>query len=182
MPVETNNFRIQVFMFQIRRWGGVTMRQESSAQDLRDTHEARFISSFLRFYEARSVTVRAIFWGVLVVFVGFWLDSLVGLIPLSRLTERIAGNVIEGVFFTVLIWAFINARQKRRQRRLKEMTYLNHHIRNSLTVIEFAEGQATQPPQHAEMVKKASRRIRRCIERISENENCEIDEEFPEEP
>jgi hypothetical protein len=39
-----------------------------------------------------------------------------------------------------------------------------------------------RPPQHAEMIKKASRRIRRCIERISENENWEIDEEFPEEP
>jgi hypothetical protein len=33
-----------------------------------------------------------------------------------------------------------------------------------------------------EMVKKASTRIRRCVERISREEDCEINEKHPQEP
>ena len=49
-------------------------------------------------------------------------------------------------------------------------------------VIEFAESHDIEEAQHSKMVKNASRRIRRCIEKISNEENCEINNESPENP
>lgn len=53
------------------------------------------------------------------------------------------------------------------------MGYLNHHIRNSLTVIEMAEGHVAEAAERLKMVSNASTRIRRCIEKISREEDCD---------
>ena len=73
----------------------------------------------------------------------------------------------------------LSARDRRLRQRFKEVGYLNHHIRNSLAVIEMAEGYISEADQRLEMVKKASLRIRRCVEKISREEDCEINEQSP---
>ena len=52
--------------------------------------------------------------------------------------------------------------------------YLNHHIRNALTIIEMVEGYVDETGRRLEMVKIASTRIRRCVGKISREEHCEI--------
>ncbi len=136
----------------------------------------------LKHYERRSITSKALFWGSLVGIVGFCLDYVFKLLRLPWLRERAFENLFEAAIFTFLVWALLKAREKQLQRRFKEVGYLNHHIRNSLTIIELAEGSITEPVRHSEMVKGASSRIRRCVERISRDEDCEINEKSPQEP
>jgi hypothetical protein len=140
------------------------------------------MNGVLAHYERRSIVAKAIAWGVLVVVVGLSLDYLVRMVRLPWLQERIVENTIEGVLFTLLVWVVLKAREEHLRRRFKEVGYLNHHIRNSLTVIEMAEGYVHEPGQRLEMVKNASSRIRRCIEKVSRNEDCEIDHHLPHEP
>ena len=140
------------------------------------------VNGILGHYERRSIAGKALFWGLLVGIVGFCLDYVFKLLRLPWLTERAFENLFEATIFTFLVWALLKARQKHVQRRFKEVGYLNHHIRNSLSIIEMAERTVSEPVQHSEMVKGASMRIRRCVERISRDEDCEINEKSPQEP
>jgi hypothetical protein len=140
------------------------------------------LGRFLEHYERRSIVGKAILWGALVILVGLLLDYFVGLLGLPRLEERIVENTIEGVLFIALVYSVLHERDRRLRRRFKEVGYLNHHIRNSLTVIEMAEGYVGEADQRLEMVKQASKRIRSCIEKISREEDCEISKQTPHEP
>jgi hypothetical protein len=144
--------------------------------------EIKPVNRLLRRYEQRSVVVRAVMWGVLIGFIGFLLDYSIGRLHWSWLTERILENTFEGALFTLLIWAFLKAREKGLQRRFKQVGYLNHHVRNSLTVIEMAGGYVPEASRRLEMIKSASTRIRRCIEKVSREEDCEINPQAPQEP
>jgi hypothetical protein len=46
----------------------------------------------------------------------------------------------------------------------------------------MAEGYVAEANQRLDMVKQASSRIRQCIEKISQQEDCEISERSPQEP
>ncbi len=140
------------------------------------------MDTLLRHYERRNVIAKAVIWGVLVTLVGLLLDDAVRQLRWPRLSESLLENAIEGAFFAVLVWVVLSARDRRLRQRFKEVGYLNHHIRNSLAVIEMAEGYVGEADQRLEMVKQASKRIRRCIEKISREEDCEISRQTPHEP
>lgn len=140
------------------------------------------MNRLLKGYEKLSILARAALWGLLISLIGFLLDYSIGQLHWSWITERVVENMFEGALFTLLIWAFLNAWEKSVRRRTKQVGYLNHHVRNSLTVIELAEGHVTQPSERLEMVKQASTRIRRCVEKVSQEEDCEINPQSPQEP
>ena len=148
--------------------------------------EKRSTNLLPKHFEKRSVAARAIMWGVLVTALAMSLDSAVRVFHWPWLGERFVENTFEGVLFALFMWAFLDARQKRLRQRLRqranELGYLNHHIRNSLTTIEMADGYITEAGRRSEMIINASRRIRLCVERISREENCEINERSPERP
>jgi hypothetical protein len=132
-----------------------------------------------RHHENRREIGKALMWGILITSVGLFLDYVVRQLRWPWLSERFLENIIEGVVFTLIIWA---VREKRLQRRFKELGYLNHHVRNSLTVIEMAEGYVAEVDERLHMVNAASKRIRRCVDRISREEDCEINQQSPQEP
>ena len=135
-------------------------------------------SIFLKHYDRRRLTEKAVFWGLLVVFIGVPVDYLAWSFHWSFIPEHIAVNVIQGALFSVLVWFFFKARL---QRRFKEVGYLNHHIRNSLATISMAEV-IPESNQRLQMVTQATTRIQRCVEKISRDEDCEINQQFPQEP
>ena len=139
-------------------------------------------SPLSRHHENRSVIGKAVMGGILIAFVGLFLDYVVRQLQWPWLSERFLENIIEGAVFTLIIWAVLDDREKRLQRRFKELGYLNHHIRNSLTVIEMAEGYVAEADERLHMVNAASKRIRRCVDRISREEDCEINQQSPQEP
>jgi len=150
--------------------------------DARPPQTLSLLSRLVEHYERRGIVTKAITWGVLVGIVGLSLDYLTSVLAVTWLHQRLIENTIEGALFAMLVWIVLNARERRLQQRFKEVGYLNHHIRNSLTVIEMAEGYVAEADQRLDMVKKASTRIKRCIEKISRAEDVEISEQSPHEP
>lgn len=140
------------------------------------------MNTALTHYERRSVIAKAMIWGLLVGLIGMSIDDAIRGLRWPWFRERLFANILEGTLFTVLVWVVLSARDRRLRQRFKEVGYLNHHIRNSLAVIEMAEGYISEADQRLEMVKKASLRIRRCVEKISREEDCEINEQSPQEP
>jgi len=133
-------------------------------------------------YDKRGLVGKSVFWAVLVVAVSTALDYGVGYLQWPWLKEHLVVNIVQGALLGIAVWAFLKARDQRLQRRFKELGYLNHHVRNSLVTISFAEGYIPEAGQRLEMITEATRRIRRCIEKISREEDCEIDEQSPNEP
>lgn len=126
-------------------------------------------------------------WVVVVFVVGLGLDllchHLMGkVLGAQWIHERLLQNIIEALVVGVFMFTLIDAKEKRIQRRFKELGYLNHHIRNALTIIEMAESNVTEAEKRLDMIKDASNRIRRCIEKISRQEDTEINEKEPQKP
>jgi len=98
------------------------------------------MDALLRHYERRNIVAKAVMWGLLVALVGLSLDYEVSQLRWPWPHERMLKNMIEGVFVALLVWVVLSAREKRLHQRFKELGYFNYHIRNSLAVIEMAEG------------------------------------------
>jgi hypothetical protein len=146
----------------------------------RDHEQERRPTNFLlKHFERRSVVAIAVMCALLVSVVGMLLGYSVTLFHLPWLNERVVENIIEGVWFGLLMWAFLKAREKRLRQRANEVGYLNHHIRNSL---QMADGYVTEAGQRSELITHASTRIRLCVEKISREGDCEINDNSPEQP
>src|SRR5690348_4760393 len=81
--------------------------------------ERRSVNLLLKHYE-RSVAGIAIIGALLISAVGMLLDYSVTLFHWPWLKESAIENTIEGAWFGLLIWAFLNARNKHLQQRLNE--------------------------------------------------------------
>jgi hypothetical protein len=93
--------------------------------------------------------------------------------------ERLACNALEAVVLGSIASRLSRLREERVLRRQREMGYLNHHVRNSLAVIEMAAKQLVDIEHRATTVRRASRRICRVLEQLSRNEDVSIDERTP---
>ena len=133
---------------------------------------------FLIHFERRRLAEKAVIWGAVVAIFGIAVDYGTWRFHWPWLREHVVVNVIQGSLFALFAWLFFKARL---QRRFKEVGYLNHHIRNSLATINLAEV-IPESDERMQMVAQATIRIQRCVEKITREEDCEIDERFPSEP
>ena len=132
------------------------------------------MSKLIGVYERRSKLTKAAAWGALLVGLSFALDVGFHSIHWSWYLEKLVKDLVEGVLFGVLVWAFLNAREKAIQRRFHEIGYLNHHVRNALMVIvAYAE---------TDIVKDSCQRIQTCIEKLSREEDCQVNAKNPRQP
>lgn len=132
-------------------------------------------------YERRGIVARAVTVGVVVSIAGFLLDALLHHLSLTWLRERLVGNVIEGIVLTGVVAVVIRTGDQRVHRRFVEIGYLNHHIRNSLTIIQFSEQVSEREKRYA-MIHEACTRIQRSLEKVSRHEDCCIDDNNPQQP
>jgi hypothetical protein len=126
-----------------------------------------------------SESARTITFGIVVFVVVFGIDVLGRFLGLSWYWERLACNALEAVILTLIASHLLRLREERILRREREIGYLNHHIRNSLALIEMAEQQVKDMEQRGSVVHRASRRICRVLEQLSRNEDVSIDTEIP---
>jgi hypothetical protein len=154
----------------------------SISQSRGHEQEKRSIHLLPKRSEGQSVAYRAAIWGLLVTAISISLHYGTTLLRWAWVSECLVESTIEGASFALLMWMILDAQEKRLRHRFKELGYLNHHIRNSLTTIQMADGYVTEAGQRSEMIADASRRIRLCVEKISREEDCEIDENSPEQP
>jgi len=79
----------------------------------------------LRHDESQRVVIgKAVMWGTAITFVGLSLDYVVRQLHWRWLSERFLENIIEGAVFTLIIWAALNAREERLQRRSSAQLHL----------------------------------------------------------
>jgi hypothetical protein len=81
---------------------------------------------------------RGLLVGFLAGLLGLVLDVAAHAFGYPWLYERLFENSIEGFFIGVIVFWLSLLREKRRQRRMREIGYLNHHIRNAMQAIELA--------------------------------------------
>jgi hypothetical protein len=143
----------------------------------------RILEPFIKRYESWPVLGKTMLWVMVVFVTGLLLDLLChSAIGWPWMHERLLENAIEALIVGLFVFTLIDAKEKRIQRRFKELGYLNHHIRNALTIIDMAESNVAEAEKRIEMIKDASSRIRRCVERISRQQDLEINEQEPQKP
>ena len=145
---------------------------------VRAIERSRIIAWFLTFTE-RQLT-RTIVYGLAVFVIIYGIDLAARhFTNWNWYWERLACNALEAVVLSSIASRLSRLREERVLRRQREMGYLNHHVRNSLAVIEVAAKQLSDIELRATTVRRASRRICKVLEQLSRNEDVSIDERTP---
>jgi ABC-type multidrug transport system fused ATPase/permease subunit len=126
----------------------------------------------------RSRLTRAIVYFLTALPIILAIDLLCDVFPLSGwIWERLAGNVVEAVLLAIIGTYISQLREERLIRRNRQVQYLNHHVRNALSVIQAVE--LAVKDEQADALLRASHRIRTVLEQLSRDEELSIDDRKP---
>lgn len=92
---------------------------------------------------------------------------------LGWMAEMSAENVVTGLVVGGVAYLYLEEKRRRTERRLEEIAYLNHHIRNALTAIQFAP-YAENDAQRLQIIRDASTRIEGAVRNITEREHVSL--------
>jgi len=118
---------------------------------------------------------RALLVGILAALVGVALDEAAHLSGYVWFSERLLENGVEGLVIGFLVFWLSRLREKRMERRMREIGFLNHHIRNAMQAIKLAATGIADPKQR-EAVDLSVRRVVETLSRIN-RESDELDVE-----
>jgi hypothetical protein len=127
-----------------------------------------------------SKPARTIVYSVTALVVVFGIDLIGHLLGWSWYWERLVCNVLEAVILGLIATHLIHLQEERLLRREREIGYLNHHVRNSLALIEIAVHQLVDEEKRYHLVHQGSSRICTVLEQLSRNEDINIDAQIPE--
>lgn len=88
---------------------------------------------------------RAIILGSLAMGISLFLDEMCHFMGLAWHWERVVEDGLQGLGVGLIVWCLARLHDKRVARRMKEIGFLNHHIRNSLQAIELAAVRVNDP-------------------------------------
>jgi hypothetical protein len=108
---------------------------------------------------------RAVLIGILAALVGVALDEAAHLSGYVWFSERLLENAVEGLVVGFLVFWLSRLREKRMERRMREIGFLNHHIRNAMQTIEFAATDIADA-QRREAVDLSIRRVVETLSKI----------------
>ena len=120
---------------------------------------------------------RAVVVGILAALLGLILDEAARLFGYPWFYERFLENAVEGLFIGVIVFWLSILREGRMQRRMREIAYLNHHIRNAMQTIELVSVGIADAQQRMELINVSVRRVTKTLSRIS-RETDELNLEF----
>ena len=112
----------------------------------------------------------------------FALLMIVGSIALAFLLHRegvrwyvefLVDDALTGILGGVLVFLYMEERRRRAVRRVEELAYLNHHIRNALTAISLAP-YAKNDDKRLQMIQDASSRIEGAIRKMSQQDHVSL--------
>jgi hypothetical protein len=133
-------------------------------------------------YDRSPLVMKAVIFALITLTVGLCLDDLMHLMGLSWLWERLIENLLEAVVIFLVSYSILKSREMRVKKRFQEVGYLNHHIRNALSVIELASTLAGEAEEKLALIGQQSKRIQRCLEKISREEDISKYTDHPLEP
>jgi hypothetical protein len=131
----------------------------------RKNHLDAWKDSWIDHYFDLSLWSRAILIGVLAALLGFGLDLAAHALRNPWLLERILENTVEGFAIGSVVYWLSRLREKRMDRRMREIGFLNHHIRNAMQTIELA---ATGIQDAAERMNIINVSVRRVVKTLSQ--------------
>jgi hypothetical protein len=137
-----------------------------------------FVFPQLSFIE-RSRSIRATLYGLTAFVVIFVPDLIWHFGGWNWSWARLACDALEASLLALIASHLSRLREERLLRRQREMGYLNHHIRNSLSVLQMAEQQLNNTELRASAVRQATHRICTVLEQLTRNEDVSIDANNP---
>jgi hypothetical protein len=119
---------------------------------------------------------RAFLIGILAALLGFALDEVAHLLGYPWHVERLLENAVEGVVIGAVVFRLSRSREKRMERRMKEIGFLNHHIRNAMQTIKLAAIEIADSQERIAAIDLSVRRVVETLSRIN-RETDELDVE-----
>ena len=124
---------------------------------------------------------RAILVGLVVAVLGIAMDEAARAFEYSWFFERVLENLVEGLVIGLVVYWMSCLREKRIERRMREIGFLNHHIRNAMQTITLAATETADPQQRAAMIDMSISRVVETLARIN-RESDELNLESPAHP
>lgn len=103
------------------------------------------------------------------------LDVTLHLEGVSWVREITVENVLTGLLAGALAFMYLEQRRTTSERRLEEIAYLNHHIRNALTAIKLARF-AGDDSMRLQIIADASDRIEGTLRRFTQEEHVRLED------
>ncbi|HEX2328450.1 MAG TPA: hypothetical protein VHN74_06990 [Candidatus Angelobacter sp.] len=110
---------------------------------------------------------RGLWIGVLTAAVGFALDIILHACSESWLIDRIGKNVLEGIAIGFVAFKLSCLRDKRIRHRMKEIEFMNHHIRNAMHTIRLATTEIVDPHVRLSLIDSSLQRVVTTLSRIT---------------
>jgi hypothetical protein len=112
---------------------------------------------------------RAVLLGILAGLLGFVLDEISHAFGYPWFYERLLENLIEGLVIGYVVYWLSNLRDRRLKRRVTEVGYMNHHIRNAMQAIELAVTNIADARQRLAVVQEAVARVTDTLAKITDD-------------
>jgi hypothetical protein len=110
---------------------------------------------------------RAVLVGLVTAGLGVAMDEAARAFEYPWFFERVLENVFEGLVIGFVVYWMSRLREKRLERRMREISFLNHHIRNAMQTITLAATDIADAQQRMAMIDLSVRRVVETLSRIS---------------
>lgn len=110
---------------------------------------------------------RAFLIGLLAALLGVTLDKAAHALGYAWMVERLLENVLEGIVIGMIVYWLGRLREKRIERRMKEIGFLNHHIRNAMHTIELAASAIADHQQRVSVIHGSVCRVVETLSRVN---------------
>jgi hypothetical protein len=110
---------------------------------------------------------RAVLIGILAALLGLVMDVMVRALGFPWLYERLLENTLEGLVIGAVVYWLSCLREQRMERRMREIGFMNHHIRNAMHTIELASTEIADARQRVAVINQSVRRVVETLSKVS---------------
>jgi len=110
---------------------------------------------------------RAVLVGLVAAGLGVIMDEAARAFEYPWFFERVLENLVEGLVIGLVVYWMSRLREKRMERRMREIGFLNHHIRNAMQTITLATTEMADAQQRMAMIDLSVRRVVETLSRIN---------------
>jgi hypothetical protein len=114
---------------------------------------------------------RAVLVGIVVAVLGVAMDEAARVFEYPWFFERVLENVFEGFVIGFVVYWMSRLREKRIERRMREIDFLNHHIRNAMQTISLAAVDSADAQERMAMIHLSVRRVVETLSAISREDD-----------
>jgi hypothetical protein len=122
-------------------------------------------------YDESPLWLRTAIWGLIALLSVFSVGSILHVFNLPWRLEELAESVTIAAVAMSTVAVLLRSRERRIRRRFQEIGFLNHHIRNALTVIEMAQNYAKEAAEREALIASSTLRIQLCLQKVSREED-----------